>query len=253
MKMLMYISFDGSDYVGYQAQKNGNSIQHELNRAAEEIFGVRCDITGCSRTDSGVHAHMFCATVEPHDGVEISSSITSERLPFAMNSHLPDSISVVSAKEVGADFHARYSVVSKEYLYRIYNSPIRDPFEIGRSWHLSRIIDNGDLEKMKTAASYFIGEMDFASCMAAGSKVKDTVRNVYEAEVEREGSVITFRVRANGFLYNMVRIMTGTLVDVAYSNINVESIPGRLSSLDRALMGRTAPSEGLYLNRVFYE
>ncbi|MBQ9161990.1 MAG: tRNA pseudouridine(38-40) synthase TruA [Clostridia bacterium] len=253
MKFLLYISYDGSGYVGYQTQKNGRSVQEELTRAASDLFGVRCDVTGCSRTDSGVHANMFCATVEPHGGGEFATSITADKIPFAMNTRLPDSISVWQATEVEDSFHVRYSVVSKEYVYRIYNSPVRDPFEVSRSWQVPKPIDGKGLEAMKTALASMVGKRDFAACMAAGSKVTSTVRTVFEADVKSDGKVITVRIRADGFLYNMVRIIVGTLLDVAYGKISPDSIGERLDSLDRRKMGRTAPPDGLYLNRVFYE
>lgn len=253
MKFLLCISYDGSGYVGYQTQKNGRSVQEELTRAASDLFGVRCDVTGCSRTDSGVHANMFCATVEPRGGGEFSTSITADKIPFAMNTRLPDSISVWRATEVEDSFHARYSVVSKEYVYRIYNSHVRDPFEVSRSWQVPKPIEREGLEAMKTALAAVVGKRDFASCMAAGSKVTSTVRTVFEADVESDGKVITVRIRADGFLYNMVRIIVGTLIDVAYGKISPDSIGERLESRDRRQMGRTAPPDGLYLNRVFYE
>ena len=253
MKYLLHISYDGSGYVGYQTQKNGRSVQEELTRAACDLFGVRCDVTGCSRTDSGVHANMFCATVEPHGGGDFDTSITPEKIPFAMNTRLPDSISVRSARVVDEDFHARYSVKSKEYIYRIYNSPTRNPFEVKRSWHIPKPIDAEGLSAMSEALGSFVGRRDFASCMAAGSKIKDSVRHVTQADVSLDGDIITVRIRADGFLYNMVRIIVGTLVDVAYGKIPADSIVERLDSLERKQMGRTAPPDGLYLNRVFYE
>ena len=253
MKYLLSISYDGSGFVGYQTQKNGRSVQEELTRAATDLFGVRCDVTGCSRTDSGVHANMFCATVEPHGGGDFETSIAPEKIPFAMNTRLPDSISVRSARRVDDDFHARYSVKSKEYIYRIYNAPTRDPFEIKRSWHVPKPIDAEGISAMSQALDAFVGKRDFASCMAAGSKIKDSVRHVTEADISVSGDVITVRIRADGFLYNMVRIIVGTLVDVAYGKIPAYSIGERLDSLQRRQMGRTAPPDGLYLNRVFYE
>jgi tRNA pseudouridine38-40 synthase len=153
---------------------------------------------------------------------------------------------------VPADFHARYSVSSKEYVYRILNTQDRNPFEHKRAWHYPRPISDEAFEAMQIAAKGFIGKRDFAACMASGSKVQSTVRHVMDALVDREGDLITFRVRADGFLYNMVRIMVGTLAEVAEGHIPADSIPSRLDSLERSSFGRTAPAEGLYLNRVFY-
>ena len=260
-KLLLYIRYDGRGsesrpFCGYQAQKNGYSIQQALNEGTEALFGYPCDVTGCSRTDSGVHARMFCATVTRKGQDFLETSIPMDRLPRALNIHLPDAVAAYKALWVPADFHARYSVTSKEYVYRILNTPDRDPFERGRAWHYPRPLGDEALSAMQIAAEGFVGRRDFSACMAAGSTVQDTVRHVMAASVEStptgEGRLITFRVRADGFLYNMVRIMAGTLVEVAEGRMAAESIPARLESLDRQCFGRTAPAEGLYLNRVFY-
>ena len=255
-KLLLYIRYDGSHFCGYQAQKNGKSVQQALNEGTEALFGYPCDITGCSRTDSGVHANMFCATVTPKGKDTMETTIPMDRLPRALNIHLPDAVAVQKALWVPADFHARYSVSSKEYVYRILNTQNRDPFLQGRAWHYPRPLTAEQIKAMDEAASGFVGRRDFAACMASGSKVQSTVRHVMAASVEStpvdDGNLITFRVRADGFLYNMVRIMEGTLAEVAEGHIPPESIPERLASLDRAAFGRTAPAEGLYLNRVFY-
>ena len=255
-KLLLYIRYDGSHFCGYQAQKNGYSVQQALNEGTAALFGHPCDITGCSRTDSGVHANMFCATVTAHGCDCLDTTIPVERIPRALNIRLPDALAAYRAMWVPTDFHARYSVSSKEYVYRILNTVDRDPFEQRRAWHYPRPISEDELEAMKKAAQGFVGKRDFAACMASGSKVVSTVRHVMEADVEstpvRDGRLITFRVRADGFLYNMVRIMAGTLMEVAEGHIPPESISVRLDSLDRASFGRTAPADGLYLNRVFY-
>ena len=251
-KLLLYIRYDGSHFCGYQAQKNGYSVQQALNEGTAALFGYPCDITGCSRTDSGVHANMFCATVTSKGKDSMETTIPPDKLPRALNIHLPDAVAVYKALWVPADFHARYSVSSKEYVYRILNTQDRNPFEHNRAWHYPRPITDEAFAAMQTAAKGFIGKRDFAACMAAGSKVQSTVRHVMDASVVREGDLITFRVRADGFLYNMVRIMVGTLAEVAEGHIPADSIPERLDSLNRQSFGRTAPAEGLYLNRVFY-
>lgn len=253
MKLLIYIRYDGSDYCGYQAQTNGPSIQQTLNRATEELFGYPCDVTGCSRTDSGVHARMFCATVTRHGEDRLDTTVPLDRIPRALNVRLPDSVAVFGARWVPTEFHPRYSVSSKEYEYRIHNAPERDPFEAGRSWHIATPITEAMLADMNVAAQHFVGRRDFSACMASGSTVVDTTRTVMAACVVREGNLVLFRVRADGFLYNMVRIMAGTLMEVAYGKIAPSDIPARLDSLDRTRMGRTAPAEGLYLNCVFYD
>ena len=253
MKLLLYLSYDGSAFCGYQAQTHGNTVQQTLNVATKEVFGHSCDVTGCSRTDSGVHARMFCATVTREGGAPLETTIPTDKIPAVLNIHLPDSIAAHTALWVPDDFHPRYSVSSKEYIYRIYNAPHRSPFEQKRSWHIPQPLDDAAIERMNSAATAFVGRRDFSACMASGSEILDKTRNVMSACVSREGDFVIFAVRADGFLYHMVRIMAGTLVDVALQKISPDSIPERLASLDRRRMGRTAPAEGLYLNRVFYD
>lgn len=223
-----------------------------LCEAAERVFGAPCDITGCSRTDSGVHANEFCATATFKGENRIETSIPIEKIPIAFSKVLPCDVAVFSARYVDDDFHPRYDVLFKEYEYRIYNKPIQSPFLAGRCWHYPRSIDGAALKKMQAAAAYFVGKQDFAAYMAAGSDIKDTTRTVVSASVEREGDVIVFKVAADGFLYNMVRILTGTLVAVAEGKLDPEDIPCVTASLDRKRAGITAPAEGLYLNKVTY-
>jgi tRNA pseudouridine38-40 synthase len=203
---------------------------------------------------------MFCATVTKKGSETMETTIPLDRIPRALNIRLPDAVAAYKALWVPEDFHARYSVSSKEYVYRILCAQERNPFERGRAWHYPRPMSDEAFAAMQTAARGFVGQRDFAACMAAGSKVVSTVRHVMNASVERtpvgtsaeEGHLVTFRVRADGFLYNMVRIMVGTLAEVAEGHIDPDSIPARLDTLNRASFGRTAPADGLYLNRVFY-
>ena len=252
MKILLTISYIGTNYCGYQVQPNGVSVQQKLNEAAKKLFGYDCDIVGCSRTDSGVHANCFCATVTKKGESFLPTEIPVAKIPLAMSFWLPEDIAVSSAIAVDDGFHPRYDVKSKEYIYKILNSSVRDPFLCGRAWHCPKPIDDGALENMQAAAKHFVGKHDFSAFMAADCSVKDTVREVYEAEVVRDGNLITFRVSANGFLYNMVRIFTGTLVDVAYGKIKQDDIPKILASCERKNAGGTAPPQGLYLNKVVY-
>lgn len=255
-KILLYISYRGDGFCGYQAQHNGPSVQGALNAATEMLFGHPCDITGCSRTDSGVHARMFCATVTDHRCTTLTTTIPSEKIPRALSIRLPDSISVWRAQWVPETFHPRYDVSSKAYIYRFLCAPERDPFETGRSWLLPVPARADMLSDMQMAAAGMIGQRDFSACMDAGSTVVNKVRHVMQAEVFRDAldeRILTFRVRADGFLYHMVRIMAGTLCEVAAGRIPPDSIPRRLDSLDRHLMGQTAPACGLYLDRVYYD
>ncbi len=252
MKLLIKISYLGSNYCGYQVQPNGISVQQRLNEAAMALFGYPCDIVGCSRTDSGVHANEFCATVCKKGSDSLETAIPAERIPMAFSAHLPEDICVFEALWVGSDFHARYDVLQKEYIYRIYNRPVLSPMESGRACHVPKRIGSIELEKMQAAAAHFIGRQDFTSYMAQGSKITDAVRCIFESEVTRLGDVILFRVRADGFLYNMVRILCGTLLTVAEGKLAPEDIPSITAARDRSKAGITVPACGLYLNRVFY-
>lgn len=244
MKYLLTISYDGRNYCGYQKQKNGVSIQEKLTDAAKELFGEGTKITGCSRTDSGVHAVAFKATLESE-----SAKIKPEKLPSALNAHLPPDISVRDATEVDNDFHPRYSVKEKEYRYVICNASTSDPFSYGRAYFFPKKLD---AEIMNEAAQYLVGKHDFKAFMASGSKIEDTVREIYSCSVTREGDNITVSVRGNGFLYNMVRIIVGTLIAVSDGKIEKTDIAKIVESKDRKNAGPTAPAEGLYLYDVKY-
>lgn len=252
MKLLLKIAFLGTYYNGYQVQAGLPTVQQKLNEAARRIFGYDCDIVGCSRTDSGVHANGFFACVSKKGEKDIDSTVPIASVPVAFNSVLPEDISVLDAKEVDDSFHPRYDVKYKEYVYKIYNAPLKDPFLSDRAYHIPRRINDETLEKMNEAAQHFVGKHDFSSYMAQGSKIVDTNRCVKYASVEREGDVITFRVAADGFLYNMVRIMCGTLLLVAQGKIEPCDISRITDSHDRSQAGMTVPAHGLYLNKVEY-
>lgn len=252
MKLFLKISYLGTAYSGYQTQKNGVAVQQMLNQATAKLFGHECDICGCSRTDKGVHANEFCLTVCEHGRDYLSTSVPTDSIVRALNVYLPDDISVYSAEWRDADFHARYCVKSKEYVYRIYNASVRSPFEQGRSLHYPRQLDDCALDRMRCAAKLLEGMHDFTSFMASGSKITDCKRTVYCTNLIRNGDLISFSISADGFLYNMVRIIVGTLLEVAEGKKEPEDIVKILEARDRAMAGRTAPAEGLYLNRVLY-
>lgn len=251
-KILLHLSFLGTDYCGYQIQPNGITIQQKLNEATKALFGFDCDIVGCSRTDSGVHANHFCATVSKKGQTDLVTTIPTERIPLAIAQFLPYDIAVFRAEVVDESFHPRYDVKYKEYVYRIWNRPERDPFVSDRSWHYPKPISEEALKNIALAAKCFCGTHDFSSYMAADSKIKDTVRTIYEAEITKNGSMIEFRVCANGFLYNMVRILTGTLIAVAEGKITPSDIEKITASHDRRNAGITVPPHGLFLNKVVY-
>ena len=249
MKYLVKIKYIGTAYCGFQCQKNAVAVQNVLTDAAEKVFKCPCLVTGCSRTDAGVHALGFCATLEP----ENNSSIPAGKLHRAFAQYLPADIAIVGASEVDESFHPRYSAKGKNYIYRIWDGPAEDPFLKGRTMRLTPTVREDQLEKMKKACKSFVGKQDFSSFMAKGSKIVDTVRTVRSADIYRDSDgCIVFSVSADGFLYNMVRIMVGTLVDVAEGRIDPDGIGEIISACDRTRAGVTAPPEGLYLNEVFY-
>lgn len=253
MKIMLRLAFLGTRYCGYQIQPNGLTVQQCLNEATEKLFGHPCDIVGCSRTDSGVHALDFCVTVTEKGKDALHSSIPISRVPQAMSCFLPDDISVLSAEWVSESFHPRYDVAFKEYVYRIWNEPTRNPFLLDRAWLCTKKLTEADLVRMNEAAKTWIGTHDFASYMAAGSKIVDSTRTIYDATITRDADgCLIFRVSANGFLYHMVRILVGTLMDVGYGRLTPEDICAITEAHDRTRAGQTAPACGLYLNRVVY-
>ncbi|MGM9648092.1 MAG: tRNA pseudouridine(38-40) synthase TruA [Eubacteriales bacterium] len=246
MKILLEIAYMGSHYHGYQTQNNeALTVQRVLQNALEDFFGVPLKITGCSRTDAGVHAKQFYCTVEG----EIRSTLPPEKIPLALRPHLPEDIAILTARSVREEFHPRYLPHHKEYEYNIYNAPILHPYFAGRAWHCPVPLD---VAAMNAAAAHLVGRHDFAALMAQGSAVKSTVREIHYCDVRKEGDLVIVRVAADGFLYNMVRIIAGTLTDVGKGKISPDEIPTILSSLDRTNAGPTLPPEGLYLNRVVY-
>lgn len=247
MKYFAKIKYLGTNFHGFQVQPNARTVQGTLTSACKEAFSVPVKVTGCSRTDSGVHANEFCLTLEM-DGV----NVPPERLPVALMRYLPNDLSLFYAEETDDEFHPRYSVKSKEYLYRIKNTRILDPFDYGRVWFLPKNIDGNGIENMRSAAEYIVGKQDFACFMAEGSDIVDTVRTIHYLSVEKYGEYIDIRVCADGFLYNMVRIIVGTLVDVAEGRISADDVPLIIESKSRSRAGMTAPPEGLYLNKVNY-
>lgn len=240
MKYALTLAFNGSNFSGWQVQKNAPSVQAAVQDAAEKVFGSRLPVTGCSRTDSGVHATGYVCHIESEKRID------AKKLPLAFNSYLPRDISVLSARETGDDFHARYSAFGKEYLYVLRNSPVRYPFSEGLCFLYPHALDT---EKLRALSQSYVGRHDFRAFMAAGSKIQDTVRRVYRFDVERKGGFVLMRVAADGFLYNMVRIMVGTLLRAEKGACNIEEA---LASRERRMAGPTAPACGLYLSRVFY-
>lgn len=253
MRLLLKIIYDGTAYAGYQAQPDVPSIQGALTEAISSALGMKCSVTGCSRTDAGVHALGFVAAVEPvGNHADDWLLIPVGRVHRAAARYLPCDISICGEALVDDDFHPRYSVKLKEYLYRMYDTPYADPFLTHRAWHLKRQITDEGIARMNRCAELIVGRRDFSSFMASGSKIVNAVREVCSLTVERRGDFIELRISADGFLYNMVRIITGTLIDCAYGTIEPCDITGIIEAKDRTRAGRTAPPEGLYLANVKY-
>ncbi len=246
VKPLLWITYCGTNFCGFQVQPGKRTVQSVLQDALEALFSHRYSVTGCSRTDSGVHARRFCCTVQ----ADLASlSLPLKRLPAALNAHLPPDLSVIAAQGVADDFHVRYCEHEKEYEYRIHNAAYPDPLQADRALLVPYRLD---LEAMRQAAALMVGTHDFASFCAAGSQVTDTVRTVSQCRIEQQGSSVLFFVRANGFLYHMVRIMVGTLIEVGRGKRRPEEISQILEKKQRSAAGHTAPAHGLYLHRLFY-
>ena len=239
----LLLSYDGTDYQGWQMQENAVTVQECVTKAAEKIFSQKISVNGCSRTDSGVHANEFCCNFR-FDGER-----SEEKIILGMNSQLPDDIRVFGCEYVEPDFHARFDCKGKEYIYKVWNGKTGNPFMNRYSLFYPYELDDVLLDLQSKA---FIGTHDFAAFCAAGSIVKDTVRTVKDFSVKREGDLVTFSVTGDGFLYNMVRIMVGTLIYINNGKIEKDTIPDIILSKDRVRAGITARPEGLYLNKVFY-
>lgn len=237
---LMYV---GTAYHGWQVQKNAVTVAETLEKALATIVCHPVKLVGAGRTDAGVHAETYIANFQT------SSTIPCERLPLAVNSRLPDDITVLRATEVPEDFNAILSCEKKEYTYRIYNSRIRNAFLVNRVWFYPKNLDE---VPMAQAASHFVGTHDFKAVQSVGTPVKSTVRTIHYFEVERHADTISCRVCANGFLYNMVRAMVGTLVYAAEGKISPDDIPNILAKRQRVAAGPTAPPDGLYMTKLWY-
>ncbi len=241
--LLLTLQFDGSKYHGWQVQPNAVTVQQILQDCIEEILQKRESVVGCSRTDAGVHANMYCCNVKTEN------HIPCKNFKQALNSTLPYDIAVLDCREVDLDFHSRYDCKSKEYIYKIYNSEVKNPFLHEYALHYKYPLD---AEMLNRQAKYFIGTYDYSGFCSANSSVKSTVRTVKNACVERHGDMVVFTVEADGFLYNMVRIMVGTLLNIAQGKIEEDTVLDIIKSKNRTRAGITAPPCGLYLNKVNY-
>jgi len=241
--LLLTLRFVGTNYHGFQVQANATSVCEVFQNALERILGHRPPVKGCSRTDSGVHANKYSLSLKTE------STISCNNLVRALNAVLPDDIAATTCREVPADFHARYSATGKEYVYKLLNSRVKDPFLSNLCYRFGFPLDENLLHKQ---AQNFVGTRDFAAFMAKGSDIEDTVRTIEFFEVRRQGELLIFTVSGDGFLYKMVRIMVGTLLAVGTGRLHPGCIPSIIAGKDRARAGKTAPACGLYLNDTFY-
>lgn len=238
------LSYLGTAYHGWQTQAGLPTVQQTLERAVEKTVGGHVHVTGCGRTDAGVHALRYCANFRA------DCSIPADRIPLALNSRLPADIAVSAAVDAPEDFNAIGSCIQKEYIYRIHNSRVRDPFLDDRACFWPAPLD---AEVMDAAAAAFVGRHDFAAVRSVGTQTRTTVRTVHWCRAERDGDVITVAVCADGFLYNMVRAIVGTLVYASDGKLSPADIPALLERGDRRLTGPTMPPQGLYMRRVWYD
>ena len=237
-RIRLTVAYDGTNYHGWQIQKNGITIESELNRCLTDLFREEIQVIGASRTDSGVHALGNIAVFDT------TSRMPAEKVSYALNQRLPEDIRIQCSEEVAPDWHPRYCESRKTYEYRIYRGQF--PMPVKRLYSLFSY-HKYDVEKMQEAAAYLVGEHDFKSFCQIGAQVETTVRTLYKAEVEEQGDDLVIRVCGNGFLYNMVRIIAGTLLEVGQGRKSPEDIPVILEAKDRAAAGPTAPAHGLML------
>ncbi len=238
------LSYDGTAYHGWQVQKTEITVAETVEKALSAVCGHKVKVTGCGRTDAGVHALRYCANFHT------DSRIPIDRIPLAVNTRLPMDIAVHDAVEVGEDFNAIGSCIQKEYVYRIHNSRIRDPFWQNRVCFYPSPLD---FERLSEAGRAFEGTHDFAAVRSLGTETRTTVRTVYWCRARQQGELIEIAACANGFLYNMVRAIVGTMVYAAHGKLEPGEIPALLEKGDRRLTGPTMPPQGLYMSRVWYD
>lgn len=243
----MTIAYRGTAYHGWQVQQNALSVCAVFQNALEQVLGRRYPVKGCSRTDAGVHANGFVLSARC-DG-DPPPTIPCEALQKALNNLLPRDIAVLGCEDAAEDFHPRYDCTGKRYLYKIWNSGVKNPFLEDLALHYRPVIDEAVAD---AAAREFVGTRDFSALCAAGGGVEDKVRTIYRCGVRREGELVTLSVTGDGFLYHMVRILTGTVLEVCAGRIAAEEIAGILAGKDRSRAGPTLPPHGLYLDEVFY-
>lgn len=243
-RIKLTVAYDGTNYCGWQIQPNGITVEEVLNRELSALTKTKVTVIGASRTDSGVHARGNVAVFDT------DSPIPPDRIAYALNRRMPEDIVVIRSEEVPADWHPRYQNSVKTYEYHILNSKMPDPTKRHTTYFVSYHLD---IQKMREAAAYIVGEHDFASFCNIHTDVEDTVRTIYELAIEKNGEEWTIRIRGKGFLYNMVRIIVGTLLRVGRGFYTPEQVKEILEAKDRKSAGVTAPPQGLMLMQIEYE
>ncbi|MCM1226830.1 MAG: tRNA pseudouridine(38-40) synthase TruA [Clostridium sp.] len=241
LKVIM--AYKGTAYHGFQRQENALTVQEVVEKHVSKVLNHKAAINGCSRTDTGVHANNYCFSVMTESSIPVKGFVRG------VNGELPDDISILSCEDAPLDFHARFSCRGKEYIYLIHNSESKNPFAKDLAYHYRRPFD---APLVRSAAERFLGTHDFAAFCSNYDGISNTVRTIEKFDIEINGESVKILVKGDGFLYNMIRIMIGTLLTVNEGYIKPERIDEILKSRDRQLAGRTAQSHGLYLNRVFY-
>ena len=242
-RILLTICYDGTAYHGWQIQPNGITVQAVLQEALEKLLGHSVAVTGCSRTDAGVHARQFCCHIDCDEKIPDAAFLRG------LNSVLPHDIAIKKCETVEKSFHARYDAKGKTYVYYIQNNSLKDPFLSRYAWQIERPLD---IDKMNEFCKRIVGTHDFFAFSSSGRTVTDTVRTVTECYCERTGDVVSLHITANGFLYNMVRIITGTAVEVSDGKITPLDTEKMFTEKKRELAGITAPAKGLFLEKVYY-
>lgn len=243
-RIKLTVAYDGTDYCGWQIQKNGVTVEEVLNRALSRLTGEKITVIGASRTDAGVHAGGNVAVFDT------DTRIPAARIAYAINALLPEDVAVVSSEEVPSGWHPRKCASVKTYEYRILNREFPDPVRRRDTYFVSFPLD---IERMREAAKYLVGEHDFRSFCSAQTTVENTVRTIYGLDIRKDDDLITISVQGNGFLYNMVRIIAGTLAGVGRGYFEPEEVGRMLEEKDRTKAGVTAPPQGLTLVEIEYQ
>ncbi|NLN15366.1 MAG: tRNA pseudouridine(38-40) synthase TruA [Tissierellia bacterium] len=238
------IEYEGINYSGWQAQDNALGIQEVVEKAIANLTGERVNLIASGRTDAKVHAKGQVANFLTN------SSIPAERFKYALNTKLPEDIKVLESQEVDLDFHARFDAIKKRYRYVIYNGEMPRPLYRNFSYHVDQPLD---ISKMEEAAKHLIGRKDFRSFMGPRTDVFTTIREIYSVDISKKDDLIEITIEGNSFLRNMVRIIVGTLVYVGLGKIKSQDIPKIIDGRDRTLAGPTAPPQGLFLEKVYYD